>query len=716
MAKAKTKAERSAGARIQNRELSALALHQRVLELASDPEQPLLERVRYCSIVSEMIDEFFMIRVAGLLDQAASGLAVRSTDGRRPQEALDEIRARVLALTRAQSKLWSTDLRPALAEKGIVIGSVEDLPKRDLKALERTFDREIFPVLTPLGVGPGQPFPFISPLSLSLALVVRDPKNEEERFARLKVPEGLPRFLRANGSGPLLPLERVITHFLPWLFPGMEILERGVIRVTRDADFEVSDEADDLLEALQTELLKRPFGDVVRLEVSESMSDATVAQLRDGLRISDDQVYPIRGLVDMSELVEIANLDRPELKFAPWVGVRRSPFTAPDARSLFTSLRSTDALVQIPYESFSSSVEGFVEKAARDPQVSALKTTVYRTSDEAALAPALITAARNGKQAVCLVELKARFDEERNIQWSRQLERAGVHVVHGSPRVKIHAKTTLVVRRDRDGLRRYAHIGTGNYHAANALLYEDLGLFTADEEITADVADLFNYLTGFGQPQGFRKLLVAPFNLRDGLVEEIRRTAAAAKDGASASIQIKVNALHDELIIEEFYRASRAGAQIDVVTRGICGLRPGVKGMSENVHVRSVLGRFLEHSRFFVFQRGDESRYFLGSADLLPRNLDHRIEVVAPVEAQSLRAELDTIFDALLADNAQAWELRPDGSWSRVKPPKGKARTSAQEKLMRRARSRMRRLEHSGAESAVDDEPADRSESTAGAA
>jgi polyphosphate kinase len=684
--------KRSAGARLLNRELSALALNQRVLDLASDPDQPLLERVRYCSIVSNVLDEFFMIRVAGLLDQAASGLAVRSTDGRLPQEVLDEIRKRVLGLSRAQSKLWAGDLRPALAKEGIVIGSVDDLSKRDLHALERRFDREVFPVLTPLGVGAGQPFPYISPLSLSLGVFVRDPNTEEERFARLKIPEGLPRFLRSNGVGSLLPLERVIAHFLPWLFPGMEIEERGFFRVTRDADFEVSDEADDLLEALQTELRRRPFGDVVRLEVSESMSDAMLAQLKEGLRIGDDQVYPVRGLIDMSELSEIADLDRPELKFDPWIGVTRRPFTAPDARTLFLSLRRSDALVQIPYDSFASSVEGFVGAAARDPQVSALKTTVYRTSDESALAPALITAAENGKQAVCLVELKARFDEQRNIQWSHRLEKAGVHVVHGFPRLKIHAKTTLVVRRDPDGLRRYAHIGTGNYHAVTARLYEDFGLFTADEEITADVADLFNYLTGFGKPQNFRKLLVAPFNLREGLVEEIRATAAAAKAGAAASIRIKVNALHDEQIIEELYRASQAGVQIDVVTRRICGLRPGVKGMSENVYVRSVLGPFLEHSRFLIFRRGDQTRYLLGSADLLPRNLDHRIEVVTPIEARPLQAELDAVFDALLADTAQAWELRSDGSWLRVRPPKSEKRRSAQSQLMTRARSRARRL------------------------
>jgi polyphosphate kinase len=682
----------SASARIVNRELSTLALNQRVLDLASDPDQPLLERVRYCSIVSNVLDEFFMIRVAGLLDQAASGLAVRSTDGRLPQEVLAEIRKRVLALSRAQSKLWAGELCPALAEEGIVIGSVEELSKRDLDVLERRFEREVFPVLTPLGVGPGQPFPFISPLSLSLGVLVRDPSTEEELFARLKVPEGLPRFLRSKGRGPLLPLERVIAHFLPWLFPGMEIEERGFFRVTRDADFDVSDEADDLLEALQTELHRRRFGDVVRLEVSESMSDAMLAQLKEGLRIGDDQVYPVRGLIDMSGLLEIANLDRPELKFDPWVGVTRRPFAAPDARALFLSLRRSDALVQIPYDSFASSVEAFVGRAARDPQVSALKTTVYRTSDDSALAPALIAAAESGKQAVCLVELTARFDEQRNIQWSQRLEQAGVHVVHGFPRLKIHAKTTLVVRRDPDGLRRYAHIGTGNYHAVTARLYEDLGLFTADEEITADVADLFNYLTGFGRPQNFRKLLVAPFNLRERLVEEVSATAAAAKAGTPASIRIKVNALHDEQMIEELYRASQAGVQIDIVTRRICGLRPGVKGMSDNVRVRSVLGRFLEHSRFLIFQRGDESRYFLGSADLLPRNLDHRIEVVAPIEARPLQAELDAVFDALLTDNTQAWELRSDGSWLRIRPPKGKRRRSAQGQLMSRARSRARRL------------------------
>ncbi|HET7129116.1 MAG TPA: polyphosphate kinase 1 [Gaiellaceae bacterium] len=692
IAKPKPARARKHETRILNRELSALTLIKRVLELAADAEQPLLERVRYCSIVSGVLDEFFMIRVSGLLDQAASGLIVRSPDGLRPQEVLAAIREQVLGLTGVQSKLWTSELSTALADEGIAIESVDSLSKRDLAALERRFEREIFPVLTPLGVGPGQPFPFISPLSLSLGVFVRNPKTDEVRFARLKVPEALPRFLRANGSGPLLPLERVIAHFLPRLFPGMEIEERGVFRVTRDADFELSDEADDLLEALQTELRRQRFGDVVRLEVSDSMSQSMLSRLTEGLGVDGDQVYPVRGLLDLSELTEIADVDRPDLKFDPVVGAMRRPFTSPDTDSLFASLRRADALVQLPYDSFASTVEQFVSRAARDPQVSALKTTVYRTSDESALAPALITAAANGKQAVCLVELQARFDEQRNIDWSHQLEQAGVHVVYGFPRLKIHAKTTLVVRRDRDGLRRYAHIGTGNYHAVTARMYEDLGFFTSDEDITADVADLFNHLTGFGEPQHFRKLLVAPFTLRKGLVHEIRATAKAAKAGEEASIRIKVNALHDEQMIEELYAASNAGVQIDVVVRRICGLRPGVKGMSENVRVRSVLGRYLEHSRFFVFRRGDARRYYLGSADLLPRNLDHRIEVVAPIEAASLQADLDAIFDELLTDNTLAWELEPDGAWHRLRPGKGESGRTAQGRLMNRARSRARRL------------------------
>jgi polyphosphate kinase len=674
-----------AAVRILNRELSELSLSERVLELACDPKEPLLERVNFSAIVAGNLDQFFMIRVAGLLEQVAAGVDVRSADGCLPVEALAGIRERVLGVTRVQSRLWAGELFPALAAEGIEIGSVESLSRLQLAALERHFEHEIFPVLTPLAVSSGQPFPFISPLSLSLGVLVGDSKTGERRLARVKVPESLPRFMRATPAGVLLPLESVIAHFLPRLFPGMQIEERAFFRVTRDSDFAVSDEADDLLEALQNELRRRRFGDVVRLEVSDSMSDAMLARLRDRLRIRDEQIYPVHGLLDLSEVSEIAALDRPDLKYPPWLGATRRPFNAPDPSSLFAALRKEDVLVQLPYDSFSSSVEAFVAAAAADPQVSALKTTVYRTSDESALAPALIAAAEDGKQAVCLVELQARFDEQRNIDWSQRLERAGVHVVHGFPHMKIHAKTTLVVRRDLDGLRRYAHIGTGNYHADTARLYEDLGLFTADEDITADVADLFNYLTGFGRPQAFRKLLVAPFNLRERLVDEIRATAAAVAVGLTAAIQIKVNALHDDQMIEELYRASQLGVKIEIVTRRICGLRPGVLGMSENVTVRSVLGRFLEHSRFFIFRRGDQSSYFLGSADLLPRNLDHRIEVVAPIEAPILQADLDTVFEALLKDNALAWELRADCTWKRLQPNRGEIPRTAQAYLMSRA-------------------------------
>jgi polyphosphate kinase len=680
-----------AAERLLNRELSSLALVNRVLELAADPEQPLLERVRFCSIVSRILDELFMIRVAGLLDQVESGLMVRSADGRLPRETLAELREGVLAIGRAQSKLWTHELRPALAEAGVVVGSIADLSKKHRTALERRFSREIFPVLTPLGVGPGQPFPYISPLSLSLGLVVRHSTTGEERFARLKVPEALPRFLQVNGSGTFLPLEDVISHYLDRLFPGMEIEEHRVFRVTRDADLELSDEADDLLEELQSELRRRPFGGVVRLEVAESMSKAMQQQLVERLAIDEDQVYPVRGPLDLSELAQLADLPRPDLKYEPWRGVTRRPFSAASPRALFGSLRRADALVHVPYDSFSSSVEAFVEQAASDPQVIGLKATVYRTSDDSALVPALIASAQAGKQAVCLVELKARFEEHRNIGWSQRLEQAGVHVVYGFPQMKIHAKATLVVRRDPDGLRRYAHIGTGNYHAVNARIYEDLGLFTADEEITADVADLFNYLTGFSEPQEFRKLLVAPFNLREGLVREIQRVAAAAQEGDDdAAIVIKVNALHDVRLIDELYAASEAGVRIDVIARNICGLRPGVKGMSENIRVRSVLGRFLEHSRFFIFRRRDDSRYFLGSADLLPRNLDGRIEVVTPVEARASQTDLDHVAKALLDADAQAWKLHPDGSWHRLEAAQGKDARIAQAKLIGRARGRRR--------------------------
>jgi polyphosphate kinase len=679
-------------ARLFNRELSWLDYDARVLARAADPGLPALERSRSCAYFSSNLDEFFQVRVAGLMGQEESGLPVRSPDGRTPQETLAAVREKTLELTATQAKLWKRDLRPALEEAGIVVGDVDDANKKELSELEDRFDTEIFPILTPLAVGPGQPFPYISPLSLSLGIFVRDPETGDERFARVKVPELLPRFFGIGDRGLFLPLERVIRHFLPRLFPGMEIVECCTFRVTRDADFEVSDEADDLLEAVEDELRRRRFGDVVRVEISGSVSSRMLERLKRGLRATDAQIYLIAGLLDLAELQELVRLDRPDLKEEPWYPLVHPRFgSTADVDDLFAEIKRSDILVHHPFDSFVSSFESFLKAAANDPSVVALKTALYRTSDDSPVVPALIDAAEAGKQSVSLIELKARFDERRNIGWSRSLEQAGVHVVYGFPNLKIHAKTTLVVRREGDELRRYVHLGTGNYNILTARTYEDYGLFTADPEIGADVADLFNFLTGFARPQPFRKLLVAPFTLREGLIEQIRAVRRAASDGQPARIRIKVNSLTDEEIIDELYRASQEGAKIDVVARSICTLRPGVPDLSETIRVRSILGRFLEHSRLFIFDAGDRSSYFLGSADLMPRNLDHRIELVAPVEDGRAQHDIVRAFDVLLADNATAWELSSDGRWMKLRPRKGDRGRAAQQVFMRSARARARR-------------------------
>ena len=689
---ARQKASAEAPERFLNRELSWLDFNERVLELAADPALPLLERLRFCSRFSTHLDEFFAVRVSGLIGQALSGLAVKSPDGRTPEQALSEIRQRVLATIAQQARLWKRELRPALEEEGILIGRISDCSDKELEELAGLFEREIYPVLTPLAVGPGQPFPYISALSLSLGVFVRDPKTAEERFARVKVPELLPRFLRVGKRQLYLPLEHVITYSLTSLFPKMEITECGPFRVTRDADFEVSDEADDLLEAVELELRRRRFGGTVRLEVSESMSDEMLTRIRAGLGASEDQVYRIEGLLDLADLDQLVDIDRPDLKDEPWRPITQPRLAVPTTDAeLFDEIRRSDIFVHLPYESFGTSVEAFVQAAARDPDVIAIKTTVYRTSDESPLVPALIEAAESGKQSVCLVELKARFDERRNIEWSRALERSGVHVVYGFPNLKTHAKMTLVVRREQHGLQRYVHVGTGNYHALTARGYEDFGLFTTDEKIGGDVADLFNHLTGFGRPQRFRILLVAPFTLRTRLVEEIRAVSQAAKAGKQARILMKANALTDERVIDALYDASDAGAQIDIITRSICSLRPGVKRLSENIRVRSVVGRFLEHSRVFVLEAGGKTTYLMGSADLMPRNLDNRLEVVVPIEDSRARQRVNAMFDALLSDNTNSWELNGDGTWDRVRPKKDERAVSAQALMMRSAVARGRR-------------------------
>jgi polyphosphate kinase len=673
--------------RLLNRELSSLEFYARVLELAADPNVPLLERVRFCSIFSSHLDEFFMVRVAGLRGQEDAGVGTRSPDGRTASQALAEIRDKVLELTSRQSKLWKRELRPALAAEGIVVAHVEDCEPDELEELKRRFERQIYPVLTPLAVGPGQPFPYISGLSLSLGLFVRDPKTAEERFARVKVPELLPRFLPVGKRGIHLPLESVIRHFLPLLFPKMEIVEHATFRVARNADFEVSDEADDLLEAVELELRRRRFGEVVRLEVAGSASSRMLSRLQHGLGIGERETFTVQGLLDLVDVGQFADLPRPELKYEPWVGITHPRFAAPNG-TIFDEVRRGDILVHHPYTSFATSFEAFVRAASDDPSVVGLKATVYRTSDDSPLVPALIEAAEEGKQSVCLVELKARFDEHRNIEWSRALERAGVHVVYGFSNLKIHGKTTLVVRREGADLKRYVHVGTGNYHARTARGYEDFGLFTADEEIAADVADLFNYITGFGRPREFRKILVAPFGLRERLIERIRAVAKHGKDGR---IRIKVNSLTDPRVIEALYAASQEGARVEIVARSICSLRPGVDGLSETIRVRSVLGRFLEHSRLLVLESPDSTTVLLGSADLMPRNLDNRVEVVVPIEDARAQQEISRVFDELLADNAEAWDLDGDGRWRRARPGKGERSRPTQTVLMRNALARARR-------------------------
>ena len=679
--------------RLLNRELSQLDFHARVLELAADDSLPLLERVRFCAIFASNIDEFFQVRVAGLLGQAESGLAMLSPDGLTPQQTLARIRERVFELIARQSRTWKKELRPALADEGIVVGGVEDCTDKELKRLEKIFQREIYPVLTPLAVGPSQPFPYISGLSLSLAVFVADPETGDERFARVKIPEGLPRFVEIGKRGLFIPLEQVIAHFLPALFPGATIVERAAFRVTRDADFEVSDDAADLLEAVESELRKRRFGDVVRVEVSASASSEMVSRLTHGLGADETQIYRIESPLDLADLVELAALDRPDLKARPWAPVVPPRFVGAqsDLPRIFDEIRRGDIAVHQPYESFRASFEIFAQAAVQDPNVIAMKTAVYRTSDDSALVGSLIQCAEDGKQAVCLVELKARFDERRNIEWSRALEQAGVHVAYGFPDLKIHAKMTLVVRREGKELRRYVHIGTGNYHAATARLYEDFGIFTADEEIAADVADLFNYITGFGRPQQFRKLLVAPFTLRAGLVDKIRAVAAAAANGKAASIRLKVNHLVDPAIVEELYAASKAGASIDVIARTTCALRPGVEGLSENIRVRSIVGDFLEHSRIYAFEAGDRSTTYIGSPDLMTRNVDHRIEVLVPVENARVRQDVHAILDSALQDNTNAWELDADGAWIRLTHNDGMKPHSHQDSMTRRALARARR-------------------------
>ncbi|HUE25318.1 MAG TPA: polyphosphate kinase 1 [Solirubrobacteraceae bacterium] len=653
-----------------NRELSWLDFNDRVLQLAEDESLPLLERVKFLAIFTTNLDEFFMIRVAGVHDQVDARIDARGPDGLSPTETLEGIAEQVTAQDRRHSLQFKEVIQPELAENGIRIVSCEESGAPD-DVIERQFREQIFPVLTPLAIGPGRPFPYISNLSLSLIVRLRDPELDHDSYARVKVPkEVLPRFVEISRQ-TFIPLEDIIARHLGALFPGLEIISHDLFRVTRDADFEINDEADDLLQAVEDELRRRRFGEVVRLEVSASMDPALRSRLIDWLDVDELQVYDVDGLLDLSDLWQIVGVDgHTRLRLPPWTPLVPPAFgTAPadndDKPDVFAPMRAEDLLVHYPYHSFHGTVERFVEQAVEDPNVLAIKMTVYRTSDDSDLVPSLIRAAEKGKQAVCLVELKARFDERLNIQWSRALEEAGAHVVFGIPGLKTHAKAILVVRRERGGVRNYVMIGTGNFHAKNARLYEDFGLFTTDREIGQEVANLFNTLTGYGHPVRERKVLVAPGSVRTGLIEEIDRTIAAHEAGQPARIVMKMNALVDRRCIQALYRASRAGVPIDLNVRGICCLIPGIEGVSDTINVVSVVGRFLEHSRVYAFYRGDERAYYIGSADLMPRNLDTRVELLTPIEHEELRAELDDTLERCLADDTNAWTLGPDAHWTR---------------------------------------------------
>ena len=645
-----------------NRELSWLEFIRRVLALAKSEDVPLLERTKFVAIVSQILDEFFQVRVAGLEEQVAAGVRGTSMDGMSASEQLERIRDVVDDIYKEQSKLFRKKLTPLLDEAGVGIVLWDQLSSEDRDDLDQVFRERLFPVLTPLAVDPAHPFPYISNLSLNLAVIVRDPETGSTRFARVKVPPILPRFVPLSDGERFVPLEQVIGAHLDELFPGMEIVHRHPFRLTRNADFEVEeDEAQDVLVAILSELDRRRFGRTVRLEVERSIDPDVLTLLIRELQIDERQVYRISGLLGLGGLTAFDRLDMPEAKWEPFLSVIPPRLAGSDV-SLFDVISEGDLLVHHPYESFPASTAEFIRQAAADPDVLAIKQTFYRTSVESSIARSLIAAAESGKQVVALIELKARFDEALNIEWARAFEEAGVHVVYGLVGLKAHAKTSMVVREEDDRIVRYVHVGTGNYNENTARLYEDVGVFTKDAEIGADLADLFNRMTGYSRQKSYRTLVVAPVELRSRMLELIRREAEA-EDG---HIVAKMNALVDSEIIEALYAASQAGTRVDLIVRGICCLRPGVRGLSENITVRSLVGRFLEHSRIYRFGRPERGfEYYIGSADLMPRNLDRRVEVLLPVADEVAQARLEEILDLCRADDHLAWVLQPDGSYVR---------------------------------------------------
>jgi polyphosphate kinase len=659
-----------------NRELSWLDFNGRVLHEARDVRNPLLERARFLAIFASNLDEFFQVRVSGLKQQEARASASLSPDGRTPAEQLALIRERVALLTAEHARLF-TEVRAQLAESAVRIQDYASVPQHHERLRER-FLEEIFPVLTPLAVDPGHPFPYISTLSLSLAVGVRDPETSERRFARIKVPPILPRLVEVE-PGCFVPIEQVIAANLDSLFHGMEILEAHFFRVTRNADLALEeDEADDLLLAIEEELRRRRFGAAVRLEFDRAMPGSTRNLIMRGIGVGPEDCYEIDGMLDLTGLFELTALDRPDLKIPPWTPVTPPRLLPPDEDEpvdTFAAIRAGDILVHHPYESFTASVERFIAQAADDPEVLTIKQTLYRTSGDSAIVRDLIRAAEKGKQVVVLVEIKARFDEETNIVWARKLEQAGAHVVYGLVGLKTHSKVALVVRREGSGLRRYVHIGTGNYNSKTSRIYVDLGLLTVRPEIGADVTDLFNVLTGLSRQRNFRRLLVAPHTLRSRIIELVDREIGHAQSGRGGRIVVKINAIVDPASIEALYRASQAGVDVEMIVRSICSLQPGITGQSDRIRVRSIVGEFLEHSRIYGFANGGEQEWYIGSADLMERNLDRRVEAVVPVDDAEARARISQIVDEMLADDRRSWQLGADAVWRRTEEIEGRAGT-----------------------------------------
>ncbi|MFJ8913006.1 RNA degradosome polyphosphate kinase [Amycolatopsis sp. NPDC102389] len=653
-----------------NRELSWQDFNARVLALAEDESQPLLERAKFLAIFASNLDEFYMVRVAGLKRRDETGLPVRSADGLTPREQLAYIAKRNQDLVERHTNAFELHLRPQLADEDIHIVGWNDLTGADQLRLSNYFSEQIFPVLTPLAVDPAHPFPYISGLSLNLAITVRDPEAGTERFARVKVPSNVPRLMRIEQqprevrTATFLPLEELIAAHLGELFTGMEVTEHHAFRVTRNADFEVEEDRDeDLLQALERELAQRRFGPPVRLEVAQDMSEHMLELLLRELEVDPRDVVEVPGLLDLTCLHQLSGVDRKELKDRPFVPATHPAFGERETpKSVFATLREGDVLVHHPYDSFSTSVQRFIEQAAADDKVLAIKQTLYRTSGDSPIVDALIDAAEAGKQVVALVEIKARFDEQANITWARTLERAGVHVVYGLVGLKTHCKVSMVVRQEGSTIRRYCHIGTGNYNPKTARLYEDLGILTADPTIGADLTDLFNVLTGYSRQDTYRNILTSPHGIRRGIVRAIGEEIELARAGQTAGIRIKCNSLVDEQVIDALYHASQAGVPVDIVVRGICSLKPGVEGLSENIHVRSILGRFLEHSRVFTFLAGGTR--WIGSADMMHRNLDRRIEALVRVKDPKLTAQLDYIFESALHPSTRCWVLNSTGEWT----------------------------------------------------